>query len=276
MATNVYPTGIGETAGDTLITSGPLTLSGSVWYVSSATGTDAASPAGKSREKPLATLAQAITNSSNDDVVVLLADHDETVTGAISVGKRLTIVGSGTNAGKPSAKVTMNAAAASLFNITTTNVWFRNVYFPANAQTNVATKFAYTGESMTRFTGCYFECGATDTAAILGTTAITSFSKLTDCTFVSTATVYTARPYAAIEAVDAADWEMSGCVFDGGTVGFSGAGVNDGAAVLMSGTVARMYWTNISLLRGADIVLPSTATGFVQVLTSTGSARVLW
>ena len=46
----------------------------------SATGSDAASPAGKDRIKPLATLAQACTNAATGDIIVCLAGHAETLT----------------------------------------------------------------------------------------------------------------------------------------------------------------------------------------------------
>ena len=41
-----YTNGLGQALGDTLATAEPLRMSGAVWYVNSATGTDAASPSG--------------------------------------------------------------------------------------------------------------------------------------------------------------------------------------------------------------------------------------
>jgi hypothetical protein len=63
---------------------------------------------------------------------------------------------------------------------------------------------------------------------------------------------------------------MSGMVFDGGSVGF------DTYAFQGDQAVTRLVGENISLLRGADVLLASSTVGYVGVSTATGGARVNW
>ncbi|MEY4931756.1 MAG: hypothetical protein RLZZ403_76, partial [Pseudomonadota bacterium] len=101
-----YPNGIGGSTGDSLALAKPLMMSGSVWYVDSATGTDAAGSAGKDRSKPLATLATAVSNASDDDIIVFFDGHEETLTSAQTLGKRLSLIGEGSDAGVPTVTFT--------------------------------------------------------------------------------------------------------------------------------------------------------------------------
>jgi hypothetical protein len=63
--------------------------------------------------------------------------------------------------------------------------------------------------------------------------------------------------------------EMSGCVFDAGTKGFAGGYAMD---VHSCGSNHRLW--NISLLRGADIYLPTSMYGWYNIQTSTGGGSV--
>ena len=106
---NFLQNGCGESTGDELCTSRPLLLptSNSVWYVNSATGTDAVSPAGKNREKPLATLAQAITNAQANDIIVLMDGHAESTTSFMTLSTAgVKIVGAGSSGGIPTVTFT--------------------------------------------------------------------------------------------------------------------------------------------------------------------------
>src|SRR5689334_19357234 len=105
---NIYPNGVGGSTGASLATAAPLYASGQVWYVSSTTGVDGASPAGLDRVKPLATLAQAYTNAAAGDFIVCLSGHVETLTSAQTIGKAdIKLVGEGTGSSRP--RFTRNA-----------------------------------------------------------------------------------------------------------------------------------------------------------------------
>jgi len=194
MSIQYYPNGIGGyPPGDFLDTCKPLQTSGNVWYVSSLIGTDAVAPAGQNREKPLATLAQAVTNALDEDIIVFLQGHTQTLTAVQTLAKSLTLIGEGTVSDKPAVSFVMNAAATSLFNATTAGVEFRNLYFPQNLQANASPKVAFTGtgtDGLVR--GCYFDCGPTDTGTAISIG--TARCRVENTTLISTATTRAAQP----------------------------------------------------------------------------------
>lgn len=272
MANTVYSNGIGGTTGDDLTLASPLITSGNIWYVDSATGTDAASPAGRNREKPLDTLAQAVTNAADDDIIVLLDGHSETLTAAQAVTKRLTIVGEGSSSGVPTVTLTNNQAAASLLTLSGTNIQIRNIKFAANSQT-CATARIVTSAAKPTFIGCYFQCGATDTGPAVLLDTGTTHPTFEDCTFISTGTVVSAQPESALKSGAAiADLIMKDCVFSAGTVGFS----NYYAIDFSTAACTRMVVENLSLLLGADMLLHANSTGYINPQTVTGGSRITW
>jgi hypothetical protein len=273
MSSKFYPNGIGGTLGDQLDTCKPLITSGNVWYVSSLIGTDAASPAGQNREKPLATIAQAITNATANDIIVCLQGHTQTLTGTTTFAKALTIIGEGTVSGKPGVSFLMNSAALDLFSFTSSGCELRNIYFPEAVQTCSGNKVNVA--ATLRVVGCYFECGAKDTGvgvyfAVTGA----SNTRVDSTTFISTATLRTAQPLAAIKANGGFALnlvELNDVVVSAGTVGFS----NYAAIDFASPTAMTLFRvTNLSLLLGADMEVTSAWTGYVNNQLSTGGSRV--
>jgi hypothetical protein len=161
-----YPNGIGGAApGDSLDIARPLQLSANtnIWYVSSLIGTDAASPAGQNREKPLASIAQAAASALPYDIIVFLAGHTETITATQSFNFGVTLIGEGISNGKPAVSFIKNMAGAThMFDANVSQMQFRNIYFPAGLQANTGAKiYASNGDCLIR--GCYFECGPFDT-----------------------------------------------------------------------------------------------------------------
>jgi len=271
MTIQFYPNGIGGTApGDSLDLARPLLTSGNIWYVSSLIGTDAASPAGQNREKPLATVAQAITNAADEDIVVFLPGHTQTLTAVQNVAKALTFVGEGTTAGKPAVQFLMNAAAATIFNVTATAAEFRNIYFPPNLQANASPKMVLGSEGVVR--GCYFEQGATDTGAGLNVTG--NRCRIESTTFISVATSTAAQPNCAIRGIGPLITAMvlKDVVVSAGTVGYSTYAAIDFAGI----AVTRLRVEGLSLLLGADADFGIGTTGRVNVQLSTGGSRVIW
>lgn len=270
MSSKFYPNGAGGTLGDQLDTCRPLITSGNVWYVSSLIGTDAASPAGQNREKPLATIAQAVTNAADEDIIVFLQGHTESLTAAQNIAKRLQLVGEGTVSGKPGVTFNTNSAAGNLFTTSALSIEFRNIYFPEATQTNTAAKIAV-GAAFCRFVGCYFELGAKDTG--VGVSVAADGTRFDNCTFISTATLRTAQPLVAIKSVGVSidNVEMNGVVVSAGTVGFSNYSAVDFTS---ASTLLRIKALGISLLLGADMDLPAAWKGNVNVQLATGGSRV--
>ncbi len=274
MTVQYYPNGIGGTApGDSLDLARPLQTTGNVWYVSSLIGTDAASPAGQNREKPLATVAQAVTNAADGDIVVFLPGHAQTLTATQTVAKSLTFIGEGTTGNKPAVSFVLNAAALDLFHVTVAGVEFRNLYFPPSAQASSGAKMLIdAGATDALIRGCYFECGANDqlNTVILGA----SRSRIESTTFISTAVATSAQPNCAVSAglVAIVGLTMKDVVVSAGTVGFSHYAAID----LTAATLSLLRIEGMSLLLGADMSLPAAATGRVNIQLSTGGSRVSW
>ncbi len=271
MSAKFYPNGAGGAVGDRLDTCKPLQCSGNIWYVSSDIGTDAATPAGQNREKPLATIAQAITNSVNDDIIVCLQGHTETLTAFQAISKRLSIVGEGTTAGKPGVTFKTNAAAAILFLVSSTDVELRNLYFPEGVQTNTGSKIQVAADFF-RMSGCYFDCGAKDTGSAVVLNA--NSSRIESTTFISTGVLRSAQPLAAIKASPSAaltNIELVDVVVSAGTVGFSNYAAID---LSPAASVARLKVLGISLLLGADMNILAGWTGYINCQLTTGSSRV--
>ncbi len=266
----ILPSGASSVGGDELTSAYPLYMDGRVWYVHSGTGVDSASPRGLEAKAPLATLGQAITNAANDDMIVLLSGHSQTVSSGITVNKKLTIVGEGTSGGKPAATLRRSADVA-LLTITALYVSLRNIYFPTDTvacSTNIRVDAQIED---TVIEGCYFEIDGNSTgfawALVLG-----HHAHVKDCTFVSSATSGASRPVQALLNLGKDGVVMDGVTLDGGTYGWATY------AVTFSGQTEMFRITGLRLLRGSDFDVSGATpnTGFIQIVEATGGSRVEW
>lgn len=265
----VHPNGFGQSLGDALVVSGgPIYTTGKVWYVDSAVGSNAYD--GRSDKRPLATLAQAQTNASSGDVVVLMSGHAETYTSALTISKELIIAGAGSSAGLPTVKFTNNQASGRLFNITADNVELRNIWFEEDAQSNSGGGVASSGDAF-RMVGCYMEVDASTTVSgLVLTQASGETAFLWDCTFVSTATAIGSVPGLAIKKDGAGQLWMHGVTLDGGTYGF----VEGYAYTEDQGSAGRLIATGTTLIRGADMQIHASSTVVVQVSSDSDEPRI--
>ncbi len=265
---NIYENGAGGTTGSELATLSPVSLSGTFWYVLSTSGTDAASPAGKERIKPLATLAQAYTNAAAGDVIVFLSGHAEALTSGQTLGKAgLRLVSEGTGANR--ARFTCNGSI-QMFDVTAAGTVLDNIYFVQStvAPTTARVRFGAAGIRMEH---CYFECGTLDTVEALQLTTSASNCRVYDTSFVSTSSTVASQPKAGI-LINAAltDIVLDTVTFDGGSSGWSDPYAFDGA-----NAITRLTATNIDLLHDSDFIL---ATGSIYTFNArykSGSARVV-
>ena len=266
----LHPNGAGDSLGDAVVTQKPLYVSGNIWYVHNSTGTDAASPAGQNRNKPLATLAQAVTNAANDDIIVLMDGHTETVTAVQTVNKRLVIAGAGLSSGKPTAKLTVNAAAASLLSFTAEYCQLRNVWIEENAMANSSPKINVAANHF-RMVGCYVEANGNDDATCLQLNTGATYCSLESTTFVSTSTSSASQPESAIKTAGSGvtQLEMQDVTLDGGTVGWSNRYALDDESALLT----RIKAHGLSLLNGSNCSF-SDAVGWVSLGTVTGGSVV--
>lgn len=269
--TNFYPAGTGQALGDSLVTAAPLQMTGSVWYVNSATGTNAGGTAGQNESQPLATLAQAITNASAGDMIVLMDGHTETLTGGVAVSKAgLVVLGAGSSGGLPTVKLTMTAGEVSPgLTLSGNATQLRNVWIKPSLSANATERVEVSGNDC-RVIGCYFTADQYDDDAALLITG-DSF-ELRDTEFVSIATSIANRPYSAIKLTGTQDLlRFFGMTIDGGAYGWSNLYAFDGNFTFNDIEIERA-----SLLRGSDIRIGSGSTGYINVQTATGASKVVW
>jgi hypothetical protein len=272
---NIWPTGIGGTAGATLATVSPLYASGEVWYVSSTSGSDAASPRGKERIRPLATLAQALTNAGNNDIIVCLENHSETLGTVTTIAETgLTILGEGTGSSRPRFTRNMND---ELFDITGAGVKLVNLYFPESTLGGALGKVRV-GAASCVIRNCYFEAGSLDGAGQVELITGGDRCTIVGTTIVSVETSPSSQPSSAIVVTNAvSDLSIGGevttdaVVIDGGSSGWSNP-----YAFVGTGAVTRLNAYNVDLLGDSDVTLATGTVGFFHVRNKSGSARIVW
>lgn len=269
MTVRVHPLGLGESLGDDLIINGPLVHTGQVWWVDSATGSDAVSPRGLERAKPLATLAQAVSNAAHGDVIVLMDGHVEVISVNVTIGKRLVIVGSGLSSGEPTVEfgVTGNI---EMLSITGAQVELRNITFRARSTASAEVKVDAGGNGF-KMVGCRFECGDNDTGTALRVSGDYTLVKST--TFVSTAV--TTAPGPALVPIGVAGCRVEDCVFDGGTDGWTNGYAIDQNAASQNPSLDLRY-ENLTMLRGSDIRFVDGTIGYVLVNAGSYAPRIDW
>ena len=266
MAT-LLPNGIGAISGDILVTGEPLLATGTVYYVSSSTGD--VTYTGLNEERPFPALTNAQTVASDGDIIVLLDGHFETFTGALTLSKKLTIVGTGSSSGIPTCSFGMNADA-TLFTVGAgaTGIEFRNIKFRTNLVSSTAQRIDLSAASAV-FSGCYFQMSGFDQGpGILIANGLANV-RIENTTFISTETAISPAPVAGLRAAGTTtDLVLKGVVFDGGARGFSAYAYDE------LGAATRRRGTEISLLRGADANLhASSVQSYWMPTTATGGAR---
>lgn len=268
----IYSGGAGGVVGAELATLAPLYTSGNIWYVHH-TGSDAASPRGKERIRPLATIEQAFTNSATYDTVVCLEGHQQSVSAVITTmkqGQRL--IGEGSGASRPRFTRAVND---ELFDFAARGIYLDNLYFAAGTVASALPKVKLTQSVGTTWVNnCYFECGGNDTGTGLSVN-LSAGTRITNCNFVSSSTSTSSQPGSGLVLTGgtAQDVVLDNVVFDGGASGWSNPYAMD-----FSAGAAELYATNIDLLNDSDVFLATGTTGHFHVRNTTPgrSARVVW
>lgn len=266
-AANWYPNGAGGSTGDDYVTLDKLYTPGTIWYVHFGTGTDAAAPAGKRREKPLKTTGQAYTNAAAGDIICWLSGHAETITVAVVLAKAGLVLASEAT-GSSRARLTAGAAIAML-DVTAVGVCIYNAYYPAS--TTAPTARIRTASTSTKVRGSYFECGTSDTTdAIKLVTGAGAFG-LRNTSIVSVSTSVASQPATALEVANAvSDVEMDNVTIDGGSSGWSAS------ALLGTAAITRLEATNIDLLNDSVATFATTTSGHLFLRNVTGNSEVIW
>jgi len=269
-----YVNGAGGTLGAELATLKPLYMSGVIWYVNNSSSAASDSNAGNDRDLPLATLQQAVTNSSAGDMIDLMSGHAETIASTVTINKAgLSIVGEGIGSTLP--RLTNNVAAGTgpMISVEAKAILFDSIYFPGSAQS--ARERIFVGGSpagQATLANLTFECSANDAqrSAWFNGGNTNAGCSISGSTF--TATGVDAGP--GLQMGSAIGVTVDSCVFDAGSFNWQ-AGA--GAIYITSGACEGFRMPNTSLLNGSNIIVDITAsTGVIQVADESGDSVVDW
>lgn len=267
---NIYPVGIGGSSGDALITVAPIYMTGQIWHVSSATGSDAVSPRGLDRNTPLATLAQAVTNASAGDVIVFHENHAQTLTSQQAISKRLILISEGT--GTARARFTNGIGSVTQMWDISAPCLLGNIYFPASTGTAGSNRIRIgSGAAGTVMRGCYFEAGALDNSGALLLNTNANNVHVTDTTFAVTAAGGTSQCGLSIGGA-VSTLVLDQVVFDASTYGW---GFSYGLD-LSGGAVTNLIATNISFLNGSDATIATGSSGLLHAGSTSGTPKIVW
>ena len=254
-------TGTVFAGGPSLAQLAPSYFSGAVQWLDT-TGGGSNANAGTTPELPVATFAQAVTNSAANGVIVIGAGSQEALgsSQALSLAG-LMVIGCGTGSARP--RYTCSGAV-DMFSVSAAGVRFRNLYFPAS--TGVSTSRIAFAAASGRVKDCYFECGASDTVRALKVHTGANNTIISGTTFATTAS----RPAIGCEfSAAATDCELKDCIFDGGSFGWSDY------ALKITVAATRLTLENVSMLRRSDYSSVTATTYQLFGLSSDGTNRVV-
>lgn len=163
MAFTNFPNGI-TSLGMPVIGSGTIpATNGNYFFVSSVTGS--AGNDGTNMSTPYSTIVVALTQcvAANNDVIVVLPGHAETLTSATTLGlakSGVSIVGLGNGAFRPT--ITLGTVATTTIAVSAANISITNIVFVANFL-SVAACFTLTTAKWFKVTNCEFR----DTSSVL-------------------------------------------------------------------------------------------------------------
>lgn len=186
---------------DEFTLAGPVV--GIVYYVSSVTGSSGY--AGRTADRPLATIAAAYALAVAGDTIVVLPGHAETTT-AFSIAKAgITVKGIGNGRARPA--FTATTAATDLFSIDAANVRIENIRFVGAASGNTALLNVAGDDCFIE--RCQFEADATPLMSV--TIASGHRGTIQDCQWRTSAN----GPDCAIdiESSDSDYWRILNCSF---------------------------------------------------------------
>lgn len=237
----------------------PAYFSGAVQWLDTIGGNNA--NAGSEPELPVKTIAQAVTNSTANGLIVIGEGSTESLPGSQSFATAgIYVIGCGIGNLRPRYTCT---GAVSMFAASAAGIRFRNLYFPASTAAATA-RINFTAASG-EVRECYVECGASDSGSgvIVGANAHNTHVK--DTTFLSTAL----RPAnGLLISGDDTDCRVERCIFDGGTYGWTTG------AFKVTGGAVRLGVEDVSLLRRSDYSSVTGCTYQIFGLNQDGTNRV--
>lgn len=266
MAIKSYINGAGGSTGADLATLKRTVKSGVYWYLGNATSGNSDSNDGRERTAPLSTIAQAHSNASAGDEIVVLSGHNETISTVVTFNKaNLSVVGEGTGTSRPRFTNGVAAATNPMFVVSAGQVLFDTLYFPGSSVVARERIEVLGGSGTSVLRNLEFECSANDSSNTL-VYASTGPDYFYNLRF--TATGAAAGP--AISAAGTGPLIGDTLYFDGGSYGWTTSGAMN-ASNAMHFRLTRVYQYN-----GSNIIIATGNTGTIQVQGSSGDSRVDW
>lgn len=222
-------------------------FSGSIQWLDTIGGNNG--NAGNLPELPVASLAQAVTNSAANGLIIIGAGSAESLSGSQTINLAgLTIVGCGSGSSIPRYTCT---GAVDMLSLTAAGIHVRNLYFPASTAASTS-RISLTAASC-YIRDCYFECGANDTTRSLRVHTSANNTYVRSCTFAVTAS----RPAVGLEVSAAVtDCLFESVTFDGGSYGWTDR------AFKVSAAATRIKAEGCTLIHRADLGVTVTATSY--------------
>ncbi len=249
---NPYPGGLNLTGtvfdgGPTDFELGPVWLSGLVQFVDTISGSNVNS--GAIPELPVATLAQAVTNSAANGVIVIGQGSAESLSGSQVINLAgLWVAGCGIGSTRPRYTCT---GAVDMLSLTAAGILIENLYFPQSTAA-ATSRIAFTAANG-EVRDCYFECGASDTNRALRVHTGANSTRVESCSFAVTAS----RPAIGLEVSAAVtDTTLVDLTFDGGSYGWSDY------ALKVSAAATRVRARNLAMTNRSRYGHTVTATSY--------------
>ncbi len=231
---------------------------------------DAATPRGKNRLRPLATLGQAHTNAANNDTIVCLSGHAETITSVATLSKTgIFYLGEGTGSSAPT--FTRNVDTNGIV-FSGAGCWVENFRFATDGALALTTgdRVVISGNSI-KMVGCYFaitSATVTTTAALVVSNGVTNLYIGGATQFINSGSTNTIP---AISTSGATDLELDDVTFDGGTSGWG-----SGVVAATFGAITRLKARNVDLLNGSNLSLASGTVGSIHIRNKSGDSEQIW
>lgn len=219
-------------------------FSGNVRFVSSTHPAASDANSGLEPELPKATWTSAYGAAAAQDVIVVAANHAETISAGATLNKAgLMTLGLGSGSSVP--RFT-SAVAGVMWTLDAADIRFVNCYFPASTAATTARISTTAGCTDAWLQALNFECGVNDTTTTL---LLQNYVNVRSCTFTATAS----RPGRAIRVTSAGDGvRMDDVLVDGGSYGWANA------AISLEAACTGMHWENVRLANFSDIVATTT------------------
>lgn len=245
----------------TLQFDGSVEFSGAIQWLDTIDGNDA--NAGSLPVLPVKTLAQAVTNSAANGIIVIGEGSAESLGSSQSLAlANLSIFGCGVGSSRPRYTCT---GTVDMFAVSGAGTWIENIYFPAS--TAAATDRIGLAAANCTVKDCYFECGASDTNRALRVHTGANSTRVDGCSFVTTAL----RPAIGLEVSAAVtDPVIVSCTFNGGSYGWTDY------ALKVSAGATRLRYTDLTFANHSNLGHTVTGTTYqIFGLNMDGTSNVL-